>query len=62
MSFTRPDIAYAIQQVCLFMHGPRFPYFDALKRILRYLKGTLMHGLHIKAPTVDSLVTYSDAD
>ncbi|KAJ9539514.1 hypothetical protein OSB04_032247 [Centaurea solstitialis] len=62
LTFTRPDIAYAVQQVCLFMHDPRLPHLNALKRILRYLKGTLSHGLHIKASAVDRLVAYSDAD
>ncbi|KAJ9564021.1 hypothetical protein OSB04_009181 [Centaurea solstitialis] len=62
LTFTRPDIAYAIQQVCLFMHDPRLPHLNALKGILRYLKGTLSHGLHIKASAVDRLVAYSDAD
>ncbi|KAJ9565218.1 hypothetical protein OSB04_001184 [Centaurea solstitialis] len=62
LTFTRPDIAYAVQQVCLFMHDPRIPHLNALKRILRYLKGTLSHGLHLKASAVDRLVAYSDAD
>ncbi|KAJ9544883.1 hypothetical protein OSB04_024590 [Centaurea solstitialis] len=61
LTFTRPDIAFAVQQVCLFMHDPRLPHLNALKRILRYLKGTLSHGLHIKASAVDRLVAYSDA-
>ncbi|GKB52084.1 ribonuclease H-like domain-containing protein, partial [Tanacetum coccineum] len=34
LTFTRPDISYAVQQVCLFMHDPRKPHFSALKRIL----------------------------
>ncbi|KAJ9549163.1 hypothetical protein OSB04_021706 [Centaurea solstitialis] len=62
LTFTRPDIAYAVQQVCLFMHDPRIPHLNVLKRILRYLKGTLSHGLHIKASAVDRLVAYSDVD
>ncbi|KAJ9567646.1 hypothetical protein OSB04_003612 [Centaurea solstitialis] len=62
LTFTRPDIAYVVQQVCLFMHDPRLPHLNALKRILRYLKGTLSHGLHLKASAVDRLVAYSDAD
>ncbi|GJZ08316.1 ribonuclease H-like domain-containing protein [Tanacetum coccineum] len=36
LTFTRPDITYAVQQVCLYMHDPREPHFSALKRILRY--------------------------
>ncbi|GJX42946.1 ribonuclease H-like domain-containing protein [Tanacetum coccineum] len=35
LTFTRPDISYAVQQVCLYMHDPREPHFSALKRILR---------------------------
>jgi hypothetical protein len=34
----------------------------ALKRIIRYLKGTLTHGLHISHSLVDTLTTYTDAD
>ena len=37
LTFTRPDIAYAVQQVCLHMHDPREPHLAALKRILRYV-------------------------
>jgi len=37
LTFTRPDIAYAVQQVCLHMHDPREPHLAALKRILRYI-------------------------
>eukprot|EP00267_Zea_mays_P044999 XP_020397233.1 uncharacterized protein LOC109941141 [Zea mays] len=38
--FTRLDIAYAIQQVCLHVHALREPHLIAMKRILRYLWGT----------------------
>ncbi|XP_019056430.1 PREDICTED: uncharacterized protein LOC109116087 [Tarenaya hassleriana] len=34
LTFTRPDISYVVQQICLFMHDPREPHFNALKRIL----------------------------
>ncbi|GJV63652.1 ribonuclease H-like domain-containing protein [Tanacetum coccineum] len=44
LTFTRPDISYAVQQVCLYMHDPREPHFSALKRILRYVIGTLDYG------------------
>ena len=38
LTFTRPNISYAVQQVCLFMHDPRESHFHALRRILRYIK------------------------
>ncbi|GJT21726.1 ribonuclease H-like domain-containing protein [Tanacetum coccineum] len=34
LTFTRPDISYAVQQVCLFMHDPREPHLSALKEDL----------------------------
>jgi hypothetical protein len=37
LTFTRPDIAYAVQQICLHMNNPREPHLTAMKRILRYL-------------------------
>ncbi|GJV71109.1 ribonuclease H-like domain-containing protein [Tanacetum coccineum] len=33
LTFTRPNISYAVQQVCLYMHDHRKPYFSDLKRI-----------------------------
>lgn len=48
LTFTRPDISYAVQQVCLHMHDPREPHLAALKKILRYIQGTLDLSLHIQ--------------
>ncbi|GKB32673.1 ribonuclease H-like domain-containing protein [Tanacetum coccineum] len=62
LTFTRPDISYAVQQVCLYMHDPRAPHFTALKRILRYVRGTLTFGLQIHASTTAQLTAYTDAD
>jgi hypothetical protein len=42
---THPDIAYAVQQVCLHMHDPRDSHLLLIKIILRYLKGTFNFGL-----------------
>nr|GEV32774.1 ribonuclease H-like domain-containing protein [Tanacetum cinerariifolium] len=62
LTFTRRDITYVVQQVCLYMHDPREPHFSALKQILRYVQGTLDYGLQLFSYTTDSLITYSDAD
>lgn len=62
LTITRPDISYAVQQVCLFMHAPREPHMQLIKRILRYIKGTLDHGLHLTKSRSDSLTAYTDAD
>nr|GFC03967.1 ribonuclease H-like domain-containing protein [Tanacetum cinerariifolium] len=44
LTFTRPDLSYAVQQVYLYMHNPQKPHFAALKRILRYVRGTFDYG------------------
>jgi hypothetical protein len=62
LTFTRPDIAYDVQQVCLHMHDPWEPHLAALKRILRYVRGTLQLGLHLSPSSQMELVVYSDAD
>ena len=62
LTFTRPDIAYAVQQVCLHMHDPREPHLAALKRILRYVRGKLHLGLLLHPSAQSDLVVYSDAD
>ncbi|GJU35503.1 ribonuclease H-like domain-containing protein [Tanacetum coccineum] len=62
LTFTRPDISYAVQQVCLHMHDPRERYFSALKRILWYDHGTLDYGLQLLSSSTIDLVAYSDAD
>ncbi|GKD96259.1 ribonuclease H-like domain-containing protein, partial [Tanacetum coccineum] len=47
LTFTRPDLSYAVQQVFLYMHDPREPHFAALKHILRYVRGTIDFGLQL---------------
>jgi len=59
--FTRPDIAYVVQQVCLHMHDPHEPHLATL-RIPRYVRGTLHLGLLLRPSTQTDLVVYSDAD
>ncbi|KAL4577991.1 hypothetical protein LXL04_014106 [Taraxacum kok-saghyz] len=60
-TITRPDIAYAVNRVCQYMHSPTIQHWQAVKRILRYLKGTIQHCLHFSPTTATSLLAYSDA-
>ncbi|XP_021750668.1 uncharacterized protein LOC110716357 [Chenopodium quinoa] len=62
LTFTRPDISYDVQQVCLFMHAPLVEHMSALKRIIRYIQGTSDLGLHLFKSSVSSLLSYTDAD
>lgn len=62
LTLTRPDITYAVNQVCQFMHKPRTAHMVAVKRILRYIKGSLDYGLFFRPAPCTSLSAYSDAD
>jgi hypothetical protein len=62
LTFTRPDIAYAVQQICLHMHDPREPHLTAMKRILRYLQGTPDYGILLRCSSSSDLVVYMDAN
>jgi hypothetical protein len=62
LTFTRPDISYAVQQVCLFMHDPKTQHMSGLKRIIRYIHGTIDFGLHLYPSSIDKLISYTDAD
>nr|GEV86371.1 hypothetical protein [Tanacetum cinerariifolium] len=48
--------------ICLYMHDPRDPYFSALKRILRYVRGTINHELQLHVSSTSQLTAYTDAD
>ena len=44
------------------MHKPTTTHWTAAKRLLRYLKHTIHHGIHIKKHSRLDLMTYTDAD
>jgi histone deacetylase 1/2 len=62
LTITRPDLAFAVQQACLYMHDPRQHHQAQLKRILRYVRGTTSHGLLLRASSTLDVTAYSDAD
>jgi hypothetical protein len=62
LTFTRPDISYAVQQICLHMHDPRANHLLLVKRVLRYIRGTTDYGLTLFRRSSSKLTAYSDAD
>ena len=60
---TRPDIAYAVGVVSRFMERPTTLHQNAVKRILRYVKGTLSYGLMYTKGRGNYLLSgFSDSD
>lgn len=47
LTLTRPDISFAVNKVCQFLHAPTTIHWSAVKRIMRYIQGTLSMGLKI---------------
>ena len=62
LSLTRPDIAFAVNKVCQFMHNPTEDHWSAVKRILRYLKHTIHHCLFLHRETTFTIQAFLDAD
>jgi hypothetical protein len=62
MVCTRPDIAAAVGEVCRYMQNPGPQHWTAVKRIIRYLKGTQHLPLTLKADSEIDLLGFSDSD
>lgn len=62
LTFTRPDIAYSVNFVCQHMHQPSNFHFQLVKRILRYVQGTLDHGIRLLSHTITNLYAFSYSD
>lgn len=62
MVATRPDIAFAIGVVSRFMEQPTEAHVNAVKRIMRYIKGTVKYGIRFDARAGKVLIGSSDAD
>lgn len=59
---SRPDLCYAVSQVCRFTADPKKSHATAVKMILRYLKGTIDQGTIVKPLKQLLLHMHTDAD
>jgi hypothetical protein len=62
LGHSRPDISFATHQCARYTHSPKQSHEDALKRIGRYLKGTLKQGLILNPSKTLKINCYPDAD
>jgi len=55
---TRPDLSYVVHLVSQFMVAPHTTHYATVLRILRYVKGTLFHGLYFPYGSLLKLKAY----
>ena len=60
--WTRPDITFAVSNVAKFCSKPSNEHWTAVKRIMRYLKGTMNYGLCYDKGKPGDCVGFSDSD
>ncbi|XP_044511268.1 secreted RxLR effector protein 161-like isoform X1 [Mangifera indica] len=62
LTMTRPDLSFVVNKLSQFLKNPSQLQWQACKRVLRYIKGTLSFGLLIKPAKCFSIKVYIDAD
>ena len=59
---TRLEIVYSVNKVCQYMQAPLESHLKIVKRILKYLKGTFHHGLHLRKSYNLDLIAICDVN
>ncbi|RVW81354.1 Retrovirus-related Pol polyprotein from transposon RE2 [Vitis vinifera] len=62
LGLTHPNIAFVVNRLSQFMQKPTTNHWAAAKRLLRYLKQTMFHGILFQKHDQFQLKTYSDVD
>ena len=62
LTANRPDIMFATCLCAHFQSSPRESHLNAIKRIFKYLSGSLHLGLWYPRNSSFNLIGYSDAD
>lgn len=62
VTLTRPDVAFAVNRTCQFMHEPTEGHWASVKHILRYLNGHTDHNVVFHRQSSHEIHVFSDAD
>lgn len=62
LSFTRPDLVYAVHILSQFMNQPRLAHWEAALRVVRYLKGTPGQGILLASTSSLAISGWCDSD
>lgn len=62
LTITRPDITFVVNLVSQFMHASTTNHLHVAKRILRYLKGSIGHGIFMQNHNSTKILGFTNAD
>ena len=62
LTASRPDIAFSVGVCSRFQSNPKVSYFNAVKRIIKYVGGTCDYGLFYSKESNLSLTGFFDSD
>ena len=62
LTFTRPEITHVVNLICQHFQNPNMKDLRAIKRILRYIKGTLTFGIRYLSQSSLTQNAFCDAD
>jgi hypothetical protein len=62
LTLTRPDISFSVNKVSQYIHNPTDAHWSAVKRILRFIKGTAGYGLNIQKTGSAMLSGFTNVD
>jgi hypothetical protein len=57
-TITRPDLTFVVNKTSQFMASPTDEHWKIVKRILRYVQGTLSYGLNVQSASQLALHAY----
>jgi hypothetical protein len=62
LTYTRPDLSFDVGLVSQYMQTPHESHWNATKRILRYVRGTVQFRIHYSSRGTPLLVGFTDSD
>ncbi|HLG30136.1 MAG TPA: Ty1/Copia family ribonuclease HI [Candidatus Brocadiales bacterium] len=62
MVCTRPDISFAVCNAARYMHDPGISHWESVKRIFRFLKGTINKGIVYKKTETGKINLHVEVD
>ncbi|XP_051212176.1 uncharacterized mitochondrial protein AtMg00810-like [Lolium perenne] len=62
LTITCPDLSFAVNRVCQYLHASTDIHWSAVKHILRYVRLTASFGLHLRSSSSGVLSAFPNAD